>query len=952
MRFTILGPVTTDLDGRGARPVKAPMRRTLLAALLLDANSTVSVERLFEILWNDTPPTTAPAALHNHVMRLRQELGEEGARRLALRPAGYAFEVRDHELDLLDFVSLLDSGRAARHRGDWHATGEVLAQALGLWQGEPFADVAASALRYAEAPRLAELRLQACEWRIDAELNLGRHDSLAPELISLTREHSLTEVFHAQLMLALYRSGRRADALAAFREARAVFVAELGLEPGPTLRRLHQRILAADPTLAWNPGGAGIASASRDTAQLSAHSAQTGRAPSAPVFVTPRQLPGDVRDFSGRASQIGAMDAALRSHAAAGHSPMVCSVTGAAGVGKTSLAVHWAHRVKDRFPDGQLYINLRGFDPSAPPLPVGEALRDALEALGAPTARIPESDAARSSLYRSLLAERRILVILDNAAGAEQARPLLPGVPGCAAVVTSRNQLTGLVATDGAIPVRLDLFTDTEAHQYVEMRLGPGHRAGDDERAAVSELIRLCARLPLALSIATARAAVQPGMTLSSLTAELRSAGGPLDALSASDPLADVRAVFSWSYRGLSDAAARVFRLLSVHPGPAIALEAVASLAGTPVPRTHEVLNDLISAHLLTADAGRYRFHDLLRAYSLELAGDDARTECAQALHRLADHYLHSALAASRAISPTRESLDVPPPATGVAVTRHPTQTHALDWCDAEHRAVHDVIGRAAVAGLDDHAWRTAWCLVTFLERRGHWHRHAEMQRIAVDAAVRSANRLAEAHARRMLARACARIGRSEEAEENLNRAFVLYETEGDLLSLSRTHLSFAHMLEARGKYVDALEHGRRAYTIGESAGHAMAMASALQVVGWYRACLGEHGGALVDSERALQLHRRAGSRAGEAATLDTIAHCHLATSDSEGAIAAYQQVLSIYRDIGEQFFMAMALIGLGDAFQAGHAVERAREAWGEALEILDDLGSPRAAEVLGRLAE
>lgn len=957
MRFTVLGPVTIDLDGRGGRPVKAPMPRTLLAALLLEANAPVSAERLVEVLWDDKPPSAATSSLRNHVMSLRKLLGAQGAARLAVLPAGYVLDVHDLELDLAEFTSLLDSGRESRRRGDWRAVAQTLARALELWQGEPFSDVSSAALRYTAAPHLAEQRLQAREWRIDAELRLGRHEDLVAELIALTREHRLAEAFHGQLMLALYRSGRVADALAAFRDARGVLVAELGLEPGPALTRLHERMLATDPTLLWSPGGTAAAEPP-EGARSPAGLTRAAHASSTPVPLVPRQLPGDVRHFIGRGAELEAMDSVLRNPAATGPAPVAWAATGAAGVGKTTLAVHWAHRVKHLFPDGQLYINLRGFSPSAAPLPVGDALRDAIEALSPPTARIPAGDAARSSLYRSLLAERRILVVLDNAADSEQVRPLLPATPGCAAVVTSRSQLTGLVATEGVIPLRLDLFTHEEAGRYVAASLGrvpaaggEGHE-GDGQDEAVAQLVRICARLPLALSIATARASVQPGLTLASLIEELRGGGRPLDALRAGDPLSDVRAVFSWSYRGLSDAAARVFRLLSVHPGPTFTLEAMASLAATPVPQTREAVHELTYSHLLTADGhGRYSFHDLLRAYASELVGRTGRDESGQALHRLADHYLHSASAASRAVSPTRLALEVPAPRDGVAVVRPATESEALAWYDAEHRAVHEVIGLAADAGLDDHVWRTAWCLANYLERRGHWRRHAAMQRIAVASALRLDNRLAEAHARRMLARACARIDLLDEAAENLNRALVLYEAEGDSLSVTRAHISIAHMLEARGEYATALEHGLRALRIAEAIAHPVAAAAALQVVGWYRACLGDYSGALADSARALEMYRLTGNRHGEAGTLDTIAHCRLAMSDFAGAVAEYEKAVSIYREIGVRHDAAVALTGLGDAYSRTGAADQARQAWREALEILEDMGHDGASEVADRLA-
>jgi len=467
------------------------------------------------------------------------------------------------------FEVLAARGRAAAQAGSWSQAAGLLADALGLWRGEALADVPSQLLRQREAPPLEDLRLQVLGARIDADLALGRHGEVVAELRQLVAAHPLWEHFHAQLMLALYRSGRQGDALAAYQDVRRVLAGELGVDPGPELTLLQQRILAADPALVLTetgaaapapptprppaasapgaPGTAGPAAEPGPGAPAAQPGPDDGAAMWAPVV--PRQLPVAARHFAGRAGALTAL-AGLAAEAGGtdgtSRAMVIAVIEGTAGIGKTALAVHFAHQAARDFPDGQLYVNLRGFDPAGPPMTPGEAIRIFLDALGVPAAQLPASLDAQTGLYRSLLAGRRMLVLLDNARDAGQVRPLLPAGPGCLVLVTSRSQLTGLAAAEGARPMALDLLTGGEAHELLAARLGDERLAA--EPAAVQELIGLCARLPLALAIAAARAASQPALPLAALAAELRDAGGRLDALDVGDTAASVRAVFSWSY--------------------------------------------------------------------------------------------------------------------------------------------------------------------------------------------------------------------------------------------------------------------------------------------------------------------------------------------------------------------------------------------------------------------
>ena len=535
MWIGLLGSLQVRVDG-AAVAVPAARQRALLAVLAVRARELVPTDELAEIVWDGMPPDRAAATIRNYVKRLRFRLGSAGRQIVTCRP-GYRLEVAEDELDLRLFTRLCRDGGAAVRGGDWAAAFGGLGQALGLWRGAPFADAGCERLAREQVPPLSELRLQAAEWRAEAGLALGRHAELVGELAGWCAAEPLRERFAVLRMLALYRNGRQADALAAFQQARRMLVDELGVEPGEELRRLHQQILARDPALAvpaeWD---AAAAAGGLDAAR-----------------VVPRQLPAAVARFAGRSGELGVLAGLAEEVASgAGGTVVISAIGGMAGVGKTALAVHVAHRVAGLFPDGQLYADLRGFGPSGDPVPPARAVREFLGALGVAPQAVPADVDAQAGLYRSVLAGKRVLVVLDNAHDAAQVRPLLPGSAGCLVLVTSRSQLTGLAATGDARLLPLGLLTEQEARELLAGRLGA--RRVEAEPEAVNELIRLCARLPLALAITAARAAARPEHPLAALAEELHAADGPLDALDAGDPTASVRSVFSWSYRQIGRA--------------------------------------------------------------------------------------------------------------------------------------------------------------------------------------------------------------------------------------------------------------------------------------------------------------------------------------------------------------------------------------------------------------
>jgi DNA-binding SARP family transcriptional activator len=536
--LSVLGPFSVRWNG-SIVPVRAARHRAVLAVLGARAGQVASFDELAEVVWDSAPPAAARATLRGYVKRLRQALGPELAGRVVTREPGYLLEAAVPEVDLLLFDRLCAHGAAAVQAGEWSSALQLLGQALALWRGEPLADIGCQSLRRDLVPRLVSQRLQAVEGRIDAALALGQHPQLIAELAGLADAHPLRERFCAQLMLALYRCGRQAEALAAYQRTRGVLVDELGVEPGPELRDLQRRILAADPSLC------APAPHARAPDNGSAGSPRVAGSDT----VLPRQLPTAVTGFAGRAAELAALDRLAEDDRGVTGAVVIAVIGGTAGVGKTALAVRWAHQVADRFPDGQLYVNLRGFDPSGQAMAPAEAVRGFLDALGMPPERIPQALDVQAALYRSLLAGKQVLVVLDNARDAEQVRPLLPGTATALAIITSRNQLTSLVAAEGAHPLTLDLLTEDEARQLLARRLGGERVAAESD--AVDEIIARCARLPLALTIAAARATTRPGLPLAALAAECAGAGTRPDALSIGDAVTQIPAVLSWSYAAL-----------------------------------------------------------------------------------------------------------------------------------------------------------------------------------------------------------------------------------------------------------------------------------------------------------------------------------------------------------------------------------------------------------------
>jgi DNA-binding SARP family transcriptional activator len=941
----VLGPVRAWRD---EEPVDLGRvgQRAVLGLLALGGGQPLSRAQLVDSLWGDTPPPSAANVIQTSIKHLRQVLepGRPPRAPSTVLPSvgdGYALRLPADDVDLLRFRRLAGTAAGAEQAGDQHMAADLFGEALRLWQGGPLAGIAMLA-GHPKVLALAEERRAALARYGETMIAISAAADALPALEEAAAEQPLDEAALARLIRGYQAAGRRAQAFATYYEARHRLAEELGVGPGPELVAAHAALLDEE-----DPRGAAVARSTVQGADPDIRSARAGRRILGhPV---PLQLPADVASFTGRDHQLRRLDDLLAEVASSRNNAVVISaVSGTAGVGKTALAVHFAHRVRHRFPDGQLYVNLRGFDPSGPVMSAAEAVRGFLDAFGVPADRVPTGLHAQAALYRSLLADRRVLVLLDNARDADQVRPLMPGSPGCLVLVTSRNQLTSLVATDGATPVTLDLLSSAEARTLLARRLGPDRVAAQPD--ATDKIIASCARLPLAVAIVAARAATRPDFPLTVLADQLRAAGG-LDALTGDDPTSDVRTVFSWSYRALTPAAARLFRLLGLHPGPDITAPAAASLAGAPIAQVRLPLAELVRAHLVTERGpGRYACHDLLRRYARELVhAHDPEESRRGALHRLLDYWVHTAYAADRLLDPHRRPIALAPSQPGVAVEALAHHDQALAWSASEHPQLLAAVETALAAGFDTHTWQLAWAMTTFLERRGHWHDLATVHSAALRAGERLGDARVRAHAHRRIAHFRIWFDR-DDAEAHLRQALGLYRALGDEYGLAWVHLNLAVVCERRGQHRTALEHAEQARGMFENAGALAGQADASNAVGWYNAHLGHHQDALAHCREALRLYREVGDEKGESHAWDSLGYITNLRGCPQEAIECYRRALALRRKLGYRYFEARALESLGDIQREAGEWESARDAWQEALAILEAFGHPDASQVRAKL--
>jgi len=667
IRFSVLGPVRVwradeELD-TGPR-----QQRLILALLLVRAGKPVDLGELVELLWNDAQPTSAVNVVHRHVGMLRRLLepglpNRSSGRWLLRHGSGYRLDVNDTSLDLMTARKGAAQARVLAEHGDSTAAVTAYVQALDLWQGRccaGFESVARANSAFAAVDR--EAAVMTCD-AADMALRSGQVRMVLPALWKAVGRDPLDEALHVRLLLCLAANGQQAEALATYDVLRRRLADELGIDPGAELAATRQRVLRQQSR------------AEPSRPPLDAQAAEQAADESDALRARPAQLPPDLPFFTGRRHELALLDELLTGDD--DHTPVTVAIDGMPGVGKSTLAVRWAHRVIDRFPDGQLFLDLRGFAADEAPVNQADAVHSLLCGLGVPSHVVPADTAARIGLYRTVLAGRRILVVLDNARDAQQATALLPGTPGCAGIVTSRNQLTGL-AVQGARMVTVGLPALEDARESLRARIGPAR--ADAEPSALDAIVACCARLPLAMAVVGARAQGSPWFSLTSIAGELRAGRAPLDAFAGDDPLSDVRRVFSWSYQALSLETGRLFRLLSQHHGTDISTAAAASLAGLTIRQTRESLRELTRGHLLVERfPGRFACHDLIRAYAAGLAEEvDTAAERGAALARLISHYRHTAYVTQRWLSPDLAAGSPPPPHDGVTVEHIPDHESAI----------------------------------------------------------------------------------------------------------------------------------------------------------------------------------------------------------------------------------------------------------------------------------
>jgi DNA-binding SARP family transcriptional activator/tetratricopeptide (TPR) repeat protein len=906
MRFRLLGPVEVDRAG-GPVDLGGPRQRAVLAALLLRANETVGVSRLCADVW-DLPPRAAESNLRTYVARLRSIVDDpdEAVERLGTRQ-GYRLTVGRDELDVTVFEDLAERGRVAMAAGDHALAAGALGRARSLWRGGPFEGADEGPLLRAEATRLTERYLTVVEQHARARIELG--EDVVGELQVLVGEHPTREELPALLMLALYRAGRQAEALAVYRATRDRLVAELGVEPGAELSSMQQRILAADPGLD-------------------------------PTVVALRQLPMDIAEFTGRGAELAQLRA--RVEHAAGESVVIAVVTGMAGVGKTRLAVRAAHDLVRRgwFTEVQLWADLRGFDPVGPPAEPAGVLAGFLGLLGVPPRRLPPDLAGRAALYRDRLAGRRALVLLDNAADEAQVRPLLPGGPGSLVLVTSRHTLSDL---DGALPVPLDVLTENEAVTLLARVAGERRVVAEPDEAA--RVVRLCGCLPIAVTLAAQRLRNRPVWSVRDLARRLDAETGRLGELHGRSRA--VRATFELSYRMLSDQARRVFRLIGLHPGEEVGADSTAALADLPPRETELVLDELVDEHLLQeVTPGRFRPHDLLRLYAREVvAGDPERDAAARRLHAW---YAHAAETAAALLDPDRRSVPAAPDAPPGFPAAFPTRADALAWCETERHTLVAVVRAAVTRGDHSVAWRLACSLLTFYYLRKYWDDWLATHGVALEVTTDPTGR---ARLLNGMGVAYSDLGRIDDAIAAHTEACELFRDAGDLLGAAWNLNNLGVALHDVARFEEAAACHRDALPLFRETGDAHGESIGLNNLGDAYRRLGRTDEAFACLSAALRIQRHAGDRAAQRFTYWAFGDLRRDGGDEAAAVADYREALAICRDLDDRRCVAKLLVRIGDVLDTRGAVVDARAHWREAHGIYVELADPDLAEVESRLA-
>ena len=925
-------------------------QRLVLALLLARAGSLVTMTELIDLLWEESAPPSASNVVHRQIGALRRLLEpglptRETGRYLIRQMSGYQLHVGEDSLDLLRFRRLCARARAAADPG---TTLDLLLDGLRLWRGRVAAGLEPVSRSHPAFTAIEAEHALAVREAADAADLSGRAGDVLAALRDAAARHPLDEALQSRLLVTLAADGRQAEAVDLYHRVRRQMADELGIDPGEEMRDAYDRVVRR--TEPRTPAGKPVS-----------------------PLPAPAQLPPDLPFFAGR---VGSLTEAYRVAGAAGPDGAgVLALDGMPGVGKTTLAVHIAHALAPRYPDGQLYVELRGFDGLGPAMSTAEALRGLLGSLGVPQDTIPAELHAQAGLFRSTVAGRRLLIVLDNCRDTEQVRHLLPGTPGCLVIVTSRSRLTGLMAGSGAHPMPVGLPTLEEAREGFVRRLGPARVTAAG--GVVDEIIESCGRLPLACAVVCARAASRPDTPLDLIADELRQARGSLDGFAGDDPNTDLRAVFSWSYRALSPDTARLFRLLPAHPGQDVSIAGAAALAGVPARVGRQLVGELNRAHLVAEHRpGRYQTHDLLRAYATELLDEAGAGERAAGEDRCLRFYRSTAAAAHEVLSTHGQRHEIPGPGPDVTPLVFTDRVTAMSWLEAEAQVLIDLVEFAGRTGRHAAAWQIAAGMQHYFERSGRSLDWAATARVALDAATLGGDLAGQARMHRSLAGAYYFQREFDAATRHLERSRSLLNQLGLAAELSRVEFNLAMVLRGQGLHEEALAAleaplaqaiatGDRKQladaTVEQAANHAALVTSPpTQVAASEDPVSPEHPvfpgrpdspgravspGHLASSDHrelalrlageALAVFRELGDQLGAGECWDVIGKVHRAAGDHDAAVEAWRTAAACFREASAGPQTAEALTALGDALTAAGDDAGAARAWDEALSLI-----------------
>ncbi|MER6979312.1 BTAD domain-containing putative transcriptional regulator, partial [Streptomyces carpinensis] len=951
VRFSVLGPVRVWRSG-SELPLGPKQQRLVLAVLLARAGRSVPMHEFIDLLWDGEPPSSAANAVHRYVGSLRRLLEPElparsPGRWLARQAGGYLLRVDEDCLDLLSFRGLVERARRTAAAGDPPGAVELFTAALGLWQGRCAADLEPAASRHPAFVMLEhEFVSVVCE-AAETAMRCGRAAAALLPLRQAAERNPLDEALLARLLLVLASDGKQAEAMSLYEEVSRRLAEELGVDPGAELRAAHERILRHHLDTGNAEGRTPDPQATAGARGPAVPAGPPSSGTSAAGTARPAQLPPDLFGFTGRKE---ALEQAAALAARGGDALRVLAVDGIPGIGKTALAVHFAHLTADDFPDGQLYTDLRGFAPDGKPADPADVLQGFLDALGVAAQRVPAALDTRAALYRSVLAGRRVLVVLDNARDLAQVKPLLPGTADCMVIVTSRSRLTGLAAAHGAHLLTLDVPSSAESTRTFLERVKvsrPHARAHD-----VVPLVERCGRLPLAVAIVAARAAAHPESTLEEIASELADTRTSLESFRDENLDNDVRSVFSWSYRTLGEQAARLFPLLAVHPGPEVTAAALASMAGITLQEATQAVGELVRARLLTVRGrDRYWAHDLVLAYAAELAAQQGADRGA-VVSRMYDHYRQTAHAGNLLLRPGPQPAAPPPPLPLVTPEPLADTTAAFAWFTRERTVLRSLVRTAAARGDSRMTWELAWALQLCQQRLGWWHDWTTTMRTALKAAQEADDTEGMARAHNGLAGALHYLGDRSGALHQLEQALTRFEELGLPTDLANVLKNLGLVCSAQGNHVRANQHLERALRLLRTSGPSQLKATTLAHAGMTRWQMGDLAESVRLTRSAEAMFHEMGDLNSEGVTLTWLGRVYHSQGEHSRSASYYERGIELLRLAGSRANMAEDLVALGDVRLDMRDAAGARRAWEEALRSVDDPELPPAVQARERLSK